>query len=168
MTAFGNVWFFFLCASQKHKIFDGNTARSASWIEGPECVGIPEYLPAPSAVMTAGVSRSDFSEVAAGSSKLLGIITSGTGTCENQRGSWQRYPRHHGLHHTLPLPVVYPSYIFQPKQGHFVTLEVNALLSNFRSMLWQCCILLYFSFFFKNKLEGFCSPEMIAKQRWNS
>lgn len=36
--------------------------------------------------MAAGVSRSDFSEVAAVSSKLFGIITSGTGTCENQSG----------------------------------------------------------------------------------
>lgn len=65
--------------------------------------GIPEYFPGPSAVMAAGVSRSDFSEAAAGSSRLLGIITSGTGTCENQRGSWQMYPRNHILHHICPL-----------------------------------------------------------------
>lgn len=34
--------------------------------------------------MVAGVSCSDFSEAAAGNSMLLGIITSGTGTFENQ------------------------------------------------------------------------------------
>lgn len=34
--------------------------------------------------MVAGVSRSDFSEAAAGNSILLGIMTSGTGTFENQ------------------------------------------------------------------------------------
>lgn len=34
--------------------------------------------------MVAVVSRSDFSEAAAGNSILLGIMTSGTGTFENQ------------------------------------------------------------------------------------
>lgn len=37
--------------------------------------------------MVAGVSRSDFSEAAAGNSILLGIMTSGTGTFENQNHS---------------------------------------------------------------------------------
>lgn len=45
---------------------------------------IPGYFPDPSAVIVAGVSRSDFSEAAAGNSILLGIMTSGTGTFENQ------------------------------------------------------------------------------------
>lgn len=37
--------------------------------------------------MVAGVSRSDFSEAAAGNIILLGIITSGAGTFENQEDS---------------------------------------------------------------------------------
>lgn len=48
---------------------------------------IPEYFPDPSAVIVAGVSRSDFSEAAAGNSILLGIMTSGTGTFESQEHS---------------------------------------------------------------------------------
>lgn len=43
-------------------------------------VALPEYFPEPSAVKVAEVSQSDFSEEAVGSSMLLGIIISGTGT----------------------------------------------------------------------------------------
>lgn len=122
----------------------------------PECVlcrswsdaGIPEYFPAPSAGMAAGVSRSDFSEVAAGSSKLLGIITSGTGTCESQTGSWQRYPRNHRLHHICPWLVAYPSYIFPTKAGTFCD-SYRPMLSLQISDQCHCDAVFFFSFFKK-------------------
>lgn len=47
-------------------------------------VRIPEYFPDPSAIRLVEVSQSAFSEAAAGSSILLGIIISGTGTFKNK------------------------------------------------------------------------------------
>lgn len=97
------IAFFPLCSANNNKNnnnFDSNNPGLSPQTRTPEHVlctscsqaGVPEYFPDPSAVMAAGVSRSDFSEAAAGSSKLFGIITSGTGTCENHGCSCQMWP----------------------------------------------------------------------------
>lgn len=115
--------------------------------------GIPEYFPDPSAVPAAGVSRSDFSEAAAGSSKLFGIITSGTGTCEDQRGSCQRFPNIQKCHHSCHWAVASHLDFSSQSRDTWRLLQATAQPSNFRSTSLQCCIL---SSLFKTVFVGLC------------
>lgn len=68
---------------QRKTYFHPHSGGSAAWFFSP----IPEYFPNPSAVRLVEVSHSDFSEAAAGSSILLGIITSGTGTLKQKKST---------------------------------------------------------------------------------